>query len=426
MLDPVFIRKNPDVVRRGLRARGETADLDWYLQRDKDHREVIGELQELKTRQNQISPEIGRRKKAGEDADALLAEVADLKAEQKHLAERRDALEDDLSTLLLRLPNLPDDDVPPGRDDDDNVEMRRHGELREFAFDPKPHWELGADLGMYDADRAGKIAGSGFSLLTGQLAQLERALWNYMLDLHTREHGYTEVAPPYLVREESLIGTSQLPKFEVQMYRCRDDDLFLIPTAEVPVTNIHRGEILSESDLPIRYAAFTPCFRRESGAAGVETRGLVRMHQFHKVELVAFARPEDSGAEHDRLCEHAETVLQQLGLPYRVVFVCSGGMGFGQKRQYDLELHSPGVDRWLEVSSVSIYGAFQARRAGIRFRREGGGKPEFVHTLNGSALAMPRVMVGILENYQREDGSIEVPDVLRPYMGWRAELRAKR
>ena len=423
MLDLAAIRRNPEILRKGLRARGDNADVDWFLRLDGDVRAIVRELQELRTRQNRLSPQIGRLKRDGGDASSLLAEVAELKAKQKQLGERGERLEQDLERILMRLPNLPADDVPRGRDDDDNVVVSQHGELREFDFEPKQHFEIAESLGMFDPDRSAKVAGSGFSLMTGALAQLERALWNYMLDLHTREHGYTEVNVPYLVLPEMMVGTGQLPKFEDQAYRCRDDELYLIPTAEVPVTNLHRQEILSSDDLPLRYTAFTPCFRRESGAAGTETRGLGRVHQFHKVEMVAFVRPEEAEAEHKRLLSHAETVLRNLELTYRVVAVCTGGMSFAAHRQFDLEVWAPGAGRWLEVSSVSTFSDFQARRAGVRFRREAGSKPEFVHTLNGSGVAMPRTIVALLENHQREDGSVAIPDALRTYMHWRTELR---
>ncbi len=423
MLDPGLIRRDPERVRRGLLAKGEVADIDWFLQLDREGSEVVTELEQLNARKNRLSEEIGKRKRAGEDIEALRAESAEIDPKKKQLEERKDRLRSDLMRILMRLPNLPLDDVPVGTGSEQNVVVATWGAPREQSFRPKAHWDLGADLGMLDAKRAAKVAGSGFSLLSGQLAQLERALVNYMLDLHTREHGYREVGVPYLVLGTSLEGSSQLPKLEAEMYRCRDDDLWLIPTAEVPLTNVHAREILTQAELPIRYTAFSPCFRREAGAAGADTRGLIRMHQFHKVELMVYTLPEESDAELLRIREHAESVLRNLGLHYRVLELCTGDMSFGSARTYDLEVWAPGCGRWLEVSSVSTFGDFQARRAGIRFRREGG-KPEHVHTLNGSGLALPRVIVGVLENYQREDGSVEIPDVLRPYMGWRTEIRA--
>ncbi len=423
MLDVGFIRQETDLVRRALRAKGESADIDWFLRLDKDLRAVVTETEGLRARQNQLSPEIGRRKRAGEDADALLEEVSDLKAKQKQLNDRKDQLELDLRRILMRIPNLPADDVPVGHSDSDNAIVDTWGEPRTFEFEPKAHYDVGDALGMFHSDRAARISGSGFSLLTGALAQLERALWNYMLDIHTREHGYTEAAAPYLVRGTSLEGSGQLPKLEGDMYRCRDDDLWLIPTAEVPVTNIHRQEILTEDELPLRYAAFSPCFRRESGAAGTDTRGLTRMHQFHKVEMVAVTRPEDSDAELLRIRANAETILQRLDLPYRVVLLCTGDTSFASAKTFDLEAWAPGCGKWLEVSSISTFRDFQARRAEMRYRPAEGGKPRHVHTLNGSGLALPRVLVAILENYQREDGSVAIPDVLRPYMGWKTDIR---
>ena len=421
MLDPVFIRKNVDTVRKGLADKGDTGDLDWYLQLDKDRRAVLVEKEQAAARQNQLSQAVGQKKRSGEPCDAEMAEADALKAKLRHLEERESVLKADLIRILMRMPNLAAPDVPVGATSADNVVESVWGELPQFDFTPKAHWDIGAALGVFHPEAAGRISGSGFSLLTGGLAQLERALWNYMLDLHTREHGYTEVAVPYLVKEHSLEGCGQLPKFEAEMYRMRDDDLYLIPTAEVPLTNFHRQEILADERLPIRYAAFSPCFRREAGAAGRDTRGLIRMHQFHKVELMVTCRPEESDAELARIRANAETVLRNLKLHYRVLLLCTGDTSFASRRTYDLELWAPGVGAWLEVSSVSTFGDFQARRAGIRFRRDG--KTELVHTLNGSGVALPRLLIAILETYQRADGSVTVPEVLRPYMGWRTEIR---
>lgn len=421
MLDPAFIRKQPEAVRKGLADKGEAGDLDWYLQLDKDRRAVLTEKEQIAARQNQVSAAIGAKKRTGEDCAAEMAEAESLKAKLKHLDEREAVLKEDLIRILMRMPNLAAPDVPVGATSAENVVESTWGEEPKFDFTPKPHWEVGAKLGMFHAETAGKISGSGFSLLTGQLAQLERALWNYMLDLHTREHGYTEAAVPYLVKEHCLEGCGQLPKFEAEMYRMRDDELFLIPTAEVSLTNIHRQEILPIETLPKRYAAFSPCFRREAGAAGRDTRGLIRMHQFHKVELMAFTLPEESDAELLRIRTHAESILRNLKLRYRVLLLCSGDTSFASRKTYDLELWAPGVGAWLEVSSVSTFGDFQARRAGIRFKRAG--KTEFVHTLNGSGVALPRLLIAILETYQRADGSVTVPDVLRPYMGWKSDIR---
>ena len=423
MLDVAFIRRHPDAVRKGLRDKGETADLDWFLQLDKDYVTVLREQQSLRERQNRLSDAIGEKRRKGGTHEEESAEVADLKAKLKLLDEREPVLKEDLRRLLLRMPNLAAPDVPVGTRSEQNVVVETWGEKPSLAFPARPHWDLGKSLGMLHADEAGKISGSGFSLLTGPLAQLERALWNYMLDLHTREHGYVEVAPPYLVRPHALEGCGQLPKFEEEMYRLRDDELFLIPTAEVPLTNIHRQSILPEDRLPIRYAAFSPCFRREAGAAGRDTRGLIRMHQFHKVELMAYTTPEQSDEELLRIRTNAETILRNLKLHYRVLLLCTGDMSFGSRKTFDLELWAPGVGGWLEVSSVSTFGDFQARRAGVRFKRTEGGKTELVHTLNGSGVALPRLLIAVLETYQAEDGSVTVPEVLRPYMGWKTEIR---
>lgn len=426
MLDVKLIRKHPDDVRRALAARGDTADLDWYLQQDRELRSVTHEVEQVRAEQNRLSKTIGEKKRAGEDAEAELSAVAELKAKVKFLSERQGVLQADLERILLRLPNVCSDDVPVGRSDEDNELVGEWGTPRHFEdFDAVPHWELGERLGLYDQELTGRLSGSGFTMLFGELAQLERALWGFMLDLHTREHGYQEVSPPYLVRGHCLVGTGQLPKFEGDMYEVgEDDDLFLIPTAEVPLTNVHREQLLEPDTLPIRYVALTPCFRREAGAAGRETRGMVRVHQFHKVELMSYTTPEESEAEQLRIREHAETVLQKLKLPYRILKLCTGDTGFAARRTFDLEVWSPGMERWLEVSSISTYGDFQARRAGIRYRPEAGAKPQFVHTLNGSGLALARMIVAVMENGQRADGSIEIPDVLRPYMGWRSEIAA--
>lgn len=422
MLDPAFIRKNTEAVRKGLADKGETGDLDWYLQIDKDRLAVIQEKEQTAARQNQVSRLVGAKRARGEDAAAEMTEAESLKAELKHLEERAAVLKEDQLRILMRMPNLCAPDVPVGTGSSENRVEATWGEKPQFDFTPKPHWEIGASLGVFHPETAGKISGSGFSLMTGPLAQLERALWNYMLDLHTREHGYTEVAVPYMVKSHCLEGCGQLPKFEAEMYRMRDDDLFLIPTAEVPLTNIHRQEILAAERLPLRYAAFSPCFRREAGAAGRDTRGLIRMHQFHKVELMSYVLPEESDAEQMRIRTNAEAVLRNLRLPYRVLLLCTGDTSFASRRTWDVELWAPGVGTWLEVSSVSTFGDFQARRAGVRFRR--GGKNDWVHTLNGSGVALPRLLIAILENHQRADGSVAIPEVLRPYMGWRTEIRA--
>jgi len=422
MLDVALIRKQPELVRRGLADKGETADLDWFLQQDKEFRAVVTELNGLRARQNTLSKIIGAKREEDEDTADEMASVAEVKEQYRLLTGRKDQLESDLKRILMRMPNLPAEDVPVGAGEADNEVVSTWGEEPVFTFEPKPHWELGEDLGLYDPQAAAKISGAGFALLSGGLAQLERALSNYMLDLHTREHGYTEMSVPFLVRQGSLEGTGQLPKLEGDMYRCRDDELFLIPTAEVPLTNVHRRSVIDGARLPIRYVAQSACFRREAGAAGRDTRGLVRLHQFHKVELMAYVHPDESEAELLRIREHAESVLQALKLRYRVVKLCTGDLSFASRKTFDLELWAPGCKRWLEVSSVSTFGDFQARRAGIRFRT-GRGKPSHVHTLNGSGVALPRLLIALLETHQQEDGSIHVPDMLRPYMGWKTEIR---
>lgn len=423
MLDVNLIRKQPELVRKGLTDKGETVEsLEWFIQRDKEYRKVTTEEEQLAAQLKKISELIGAKVQRGEDAAADRASVGDLKTKLKELSEQKERSKEDLRKLLMRMPNLAASDVPVGDADQNRVEAT-WGDEPSFDFAPKPHWDLGKALKMFDADAAARISGSGFSLMTGQFAQLERALVNYMLDLHTREHGYVEANVPYLVKGHCLEGCGQLPKFEAEMYRCRDDDLFLIPTAEVPLTNVHRDTILEEADLPIRFCAFSPCFRREAGAAGKDTRGLIRMHQFHKVELMAYTTAEASDEELLRIRANAETVLRNLKLRYRVVLLSTRDMSFASRRTYDLELWAPGVGTWLEVSSVSTFGDFQARRAGIRYRSAKTRKVEFAHTLNGSGVALPRLLIAILETYQRADGSVQVPDVLRPYMGWKTEIR---
>jgi len=423
MLDPNFIRKNTDLVRKGLADKGESGEsLEWFVRRDKEWRAAQKEQNDIEQERNALSKTIGAKKQKGEDAAPEMASVADLNTKYKAVSERADAMKEDLRTLLMRMPNLPAADVPVG-DADANQVVATWGDEPKFDFKPKPHWEIGQALKMFDPEAAAKIGGSGFSLLTGGLAQLERALINYMLDLHTREHGYVEVNVPYMAKPHCMEGCGQLPKFEDEMYRCRDDELFLVPTAEVPLTNIHREKILAETELPIRYCAFSPCFRREAGAAGKDTRGLIRMHQFHKVELMSYTTPEQSDEEQLRIRANAETVLKNLKLRHRALLLSTRDMSFASKRTFDIELWAPGVGTWLEVSSVSTFGDFQARRAGIRYRGAKTNKVEFAHTLNGSGVALPRLMIALIETYQRADGSISVPDVLRPYMGWKSEIR---
>lgn len=417
MLDYRLLRSEPETVRDALHKRGyPTEILDEWLEVDRRWRETTTQVETLTAEQNRVSKEIPQRKKAGEDTAPLLEQLRTLKAQIEQLEEQRRALEAEREAKLLLMPNIPHATTPVGNDASENVEVRRGGQPHPMPFEPKPHWELAESLGLIDFERGAKVGGSGFHFYTGRGARLERALINFMLDLHTREHGYTEIFPPFLVRPEVMVGTGQLPKFEEEMYRCADDPLYLIPTAEVPVTNLYREEILSAAELPISLVAYSPCFRREAGAAGKATRGLLRLHQFNKVELVKFTTPETSYAEHEQLLRDAETVLQRLELPYRIVALCTGDLGFAAAKCYDLEVWAPGVQMWLEVSSCSNFEAFQARRANIRYRPAPTAKPEFVHTLNASGVATPRLMAAILENYQQADGSVVIPHALRPYM----------
>jgi seryl-tRNA synthetase len=417
VLDIRRIRDAPDAVQAALARRGgDVADgVTRAVELDRRRRALLTEVEQLKAERNQQSAEVARRRKAGEDAADLLAHLKGLSDRVKALdgetADVNHALED----VLLQLPNLPLDEVPAG-DESANRVLRTWGTPRSFDFVPRPHWELGAALDILDLPTGAKIAGSGFPLFRGAGARLVRGLTAFMLDLHTQEHGYTEIQPPYLVNTDSARGTGQLPDHEQNMY-VTVDGFYLIPTAEVPVTNIHRDDVLAAEQLPFGYAAYTPCFRREAGAHGKDTRGLIRVHQFDKVELVRFTRPEESTAEHERLLGHAEAVLQRLGLPYRVVLLATGDTGFASAKTYDLEVWAPGVDTWLEVSSASTFTDFQARRANIRYRPAPGAKPEFVHTLNASGVAFPRAIIALLENYQEADGSVTLPEALRPYVG---------
>lgn len=417
MLDYRRLRNEPEFVKESLAKRGyDPSMVDEWLAVDTRWRELTTQVEQLTAEQNRVSKEIPQRKKAGEDVEPLLTQMRALSEQIKQLEAQKRELESQREQMLLMFPNIPHASTPVGADASQNVEIRRGGQPHPFSFEPKPHWEIAENLGLIDFERGAKISGSGFMVYTGVGARLERALINFMLDLHVREHGYTEIFPPFLVRPEVMVGTGQLPKFEEEMYRCADDPLYLIPTAEVPVTNLYREEILNASDLPLNLVAYSPCFRREAGAAGRLTRGLLRVHQFNKVELVKFTLPETSYDEHERLLRDAETVLQRLELPYRIMALCTGDLGFAAAKCYDLEVWSPGVQQWLEVSSCSNFEDFQARRANIRFRREPTARPEFVHTLNASGVATPRLMAAILENYQQEDGSVVIPHALRPYM----------
>ena len=418
MLDIRLIREQPDTIKARLAARGGDAHLhiDEILACDKERRAAETQLQQLQSDRKRISKEIGIRKSKGEDTSSVEAEVRVLGDEVAKLNDLSAALDHRQRELLLNLPNVPHENCPVGADAEANPEVRVWGEKPVFAFTPKSHVELGEALGLFDFDRAAKISGSAFVCFTGAGARLERALLNFLLDLHTTQHGYREVSTPFIIRPEALVGTSQLPKFEEQLYRCDRDELYLAPTAEVPVTNLHREEILSLEQLPIRYAAYTPCFRREAGSAGLGTRGLIRMHQFDKVELVKITTPESAFEELELLTANAEKVLQLLGLHYRVIELCTGDVGFGSTKTYDIEVWAPGQNSYLEVSSCSNFGDFQARRMNLRFK-DGEGKNRFCHTLNGSGTALPRLFVALIETFQQPDGTVRLPEALRPYFG---------
>ncbi|RLQ90014.1 serine--tRNA ligase [Falsibacillus albus] len=418
MLDIKQLRANFEEVKNKLQHRGEDLeDFGKFEELDQKRRELIVQTEELKSKRNEVSQKIAQMKREKQNADELIVEMREVGAKIKELDNQLNPLEEELEQLLLSIPNIPHESTPVGESEDDNVEVRKWGEVKEFNFEPKPHWDLAGDLDILDFERAGKVTGSRFVFYKGLGARLERALMNFMLDLHIEEHGYQEVIPPYMVNRTSMTGTGQLPKFEEDAFLIESEDYFLIPTAEVPVTNLHRDEIMTGDQLPINYAAYSACFRSEAGSAGRDTRGLIRQHQFNKVELVKFVKPEDSYDELEKLTGHAEKVLQLLGLPYRVLSMCTADLGFTAAKKYDIEVWIPSYETYREISSCSNFEAFQARRANIRFRRELNGKPEHVHTLNGSGLAIGRTVAAILENYQQEDGSIVVPEVLRPYMG---------
>ncbi len=416
MLDIRFIRENLDLVKERVASKGYEIDWDRFVAIDSERRRLQAELDELRNRRKQVSKEIGIRKRAGEDVSPLLSEAEELSTKVGEAEDRLSVLERDLRGILIRIPNLPHPSVPVGGPERNQV-VKEWGRIEEKPFKVRPHWEVAIDLGIMDFERASKISGSNFALFLGTGARLERALFTFMLDLHTRKHGYKEVFPPFLVNRECMFGTGQLPNLEEDMYRLKDDDLFLIPTAEVPVTNLHRDEVLEEESLPLYYTAYTACFRREAGSYGRDTKGLLRVHQFDKVELVKFTLPETSYEEHEKLLRDAEEVLQLLKVPYRVVLLASGDLSFAAAKCYDIEIWAPGVEKWLEVSSCSNFEDFQARRANIRFRRKGSRKTEFVHTLNASGVALARLVAAILELYQLPDGRVEVPEALRPYVG---------
>ncbi|MBO2521248.1 MAG: serine--tRNA ligase [Clostridia bacterium] len=417
MLDLKWIRAHPDALKEGMRRRGAEVPVDELIEVDRAWREKLTALERLKAERNEASEAIGLAKRQGKDASEAIERMREVAARIKAMEQEVEGLEARLKELLLQVPNIPHASVPDGRSDADNVEVRRAGEPRQFGFEPKPHWELGVSLDIIDFERAAKVTGARFAFLKGLGARLERALIQFMLDLHTREHGYTELWPPFMANDASMTGTGQLPKFAADMFRVEGTDYYLIPTAEVPVTNYRMGEIIDGAELPLYYTAYSPCFRAEAGAHGRDTRGLIRQHQFDKVELVKLVKPETSYDELESLVRDAEDVLQRLGLPYRVVALCTGDLTFSSAKTYDLEVWMPSYGRYVEISSCSNFEDFQARRAEIRFRREPGAKAEYVHTLNGSGLAVGRTLAAILENYQEEDGSVRIPDVLVPYMG---------
>lgn len=421
MLDLKRIREDTQFVRDRLSRRGKPdalENIDRLLELDAERRVLITQVETARARRNEVSPQVGKLKQAGkhEEAEPLMKEMRELGDQMKDSEARLAEVENGVRDLLLNIPNLPEEVVPEG-DESHNQLVREWGEERKFDFEPKPHWELGEQLGILDLARGVKVAGSGFPLFVGLGARLERSLINLMLDVHARQHGYTELSPPFMINYQSALGTGHLPKFGEDMYHVPEDGFYLVPTAEVPVTNLHAGELLEHTALPIKYVAYTPCFRREAGAHGKDTRGLLRVHQFDKVELLRFERPENGKAALEELTANAEKILQLLGLRYRVVLLAGGDLGFANAQTYDLEVWAPGVGKWLEVSSCSLYNDYQARRANIRFRPEPNAKPEFVYTLNGSGLALPRTLSALLETYQQADGSVVLPDVIAKYVG---------
>ena len=426
MLDLRYLRQHWDEVTGVLEKRGGSYNLDEVKSLDSLRRDLVAEVEKLKNERNTASQEIGRLQKAKEDASKLIAEMKDVSARIKEIDPGLSDIDDKLTGLMMTIPNLPHGTVPVGRSEADNEEVRSWGERLELDFNPRPHWEIGEELGILDFERGAKIAGARFTLYRGDGARLERALINFMLDLHRGEHGYEEVLPPFIANRESMTGTGQLPKFEDDLFRLEGLEYFLIPTAEVPVTNIFRDEILSEEELPVSFVAYTPCFRKEAGSYGKDTRGLIRQHQFNKVEMVKFSRPEDSYDELEKLLINAEEVLKRLKLPYRVVTLCTGDLGFSSAKTYDIEVWLPGQSCYREISSCSNFEDFQARRAGIRYRPEGEKKTAFVHTLNGSGLAVGRTLLAVLENCQQADGTVIIPEVLRPYMGGQEKIEKRR
>ena len=424
MLELAFVRENLERVEEKLAQRGMAGALDSFREVDQKRRRLLTEVEALKNRRNQASEEIGRLKKQGLGTEDRIREMRGVSDEIKRRDEEVQQLDEELRQILVNVPNMPHASVPVGRSSEQNQEVRRWGEPRKFSFAPRPHWELGESLGILDLARAAKITGARFAVYWDLGAKLERALANFMLDVHGREHGYREVLPPAIVNSASLFGTGQLPKFAEDLFHLEGSDLWLIPTAEVPVTNLYRDEVLDAADLPVSLVAYTPCFRSEAGSYGKDTRGIIRHHQFQKVELVKFAHPTASYDELERLTCHAEAILQKLEIPYRVVALCTGDLGFSAAKTYDLEVWLPGQNGYREISSCSNFESFQSRRANIRFRVGGKGKSEFVHTLNGSGLAIGRTWIAIVENYQQEDGSVVIPEVLRSYLGGAERIAA--
>jgi len=416
MLELRFTRENLELVKEKTKLRGiENSRIEDFEAVDLKRRELLAELESLRNKRKTVSGKIAELKKQDRDAETLILEMREAGERIRDLEKQVSSIEENLQDIVMGIPNLCDDSVPVGKDDSDNIEVKKWGNIPQFTFDPKPHWEIGEKLDILDFERAAKLSGARFALLKGLGSKLERSLINFMLDLHTQKHGYVEVLPPFLVNSASMTATGQLPKFEADLFKIHDWDFYLIPTAEVPVTNIHRDETLAEKQLPIKYCSYTPCFRSEAGAAGKDTRGLIRQHQFDKVELVKFTRPEESFHELESLLADAEEVLQLLKLPYRVVTLCTGDLGFSATKTYDIEVWMPAQNKYREISSCSNFGDFQARRGGIRYRPRDSKKSDLVHTLNGSGLAVGRTLAAILENFQRDDGSILLPEVLEPY-----------
>lgn len=422
MLDLKLIRTETEKVKKALARRKEVVDIDALLALDTKRREMLYEVEQLKNKQNDVSKQIPSLKKEGKDVAPIFEEMKKLSAQIKEFDEKVRDLDEKIQQIMYTIPNIPNDEVPDGDTDEDNVEIRRFSEPTKFDFEPKAHWDIGADLDILDAPTAGKVTGTRFTFYKGLGARLERAIINFYLDTHTTDSGYTEIFPPYMVHRRSMLGTGQLPKFEEDAFKVVDTDYFLIPTAEVPVTNMYRDEIIDGSKLPIKHVAYSACFRAEAGSAGKDTRGLIRQHQFNKVELVKFTKPEDSYEELEKLTRDAEKVLQLLKLPYRVVKICVGDLGFTAAKKYDIEVWMPSYNRYVEISSCSNFEDFQARRANIKFKNSPKDKAQFVHTLNGSGVAIGRTVAAILENYQNEDGSVTIPDVLVPYMGGKEKI----